>query len=657
MRVYNLRSALQKPEFITGLFLNHMELKEIPSEVFRLPNLKELDLRFNKIAVVPATISKLIRLERLVLSNNQIEYLPFELGQLPVLREIRLENNQLGVWPEVLHNLSHLEKATLSHNRLGIIPGGIQPFKKLRELSLSFNQLKKLPGDIGQWRALRFLDLCHNRLGRLPVSIGNCLELDYLNLSHNQLRQLPQTLSNIEKLRFLDIASNSFTEIPQVIFSIRYLRHLIASGNRISLLPDSIAHLQWLSHLNLNGNGLEHLPVQLDKCAQLQVLLLEGNGLKALPVLSALSRLRQLNSNKNQLRTLPPLPFGLKILTLSKNLLPDCPAVISELRNLETLDLSYNAIKVLSKNFHQLQQLVQFDFQKNEFTEWPAVLLQLDRLKKLKSDWPVAHHKTFFRLLQACLKAGTPVRERLQLFQLLTEGSHLAKALSRRTLFQAINLKHSELRRLGRAELYRRQGEKTIDLKREGQLCILGKTALTRKVLIKRLHQQKISTSILPANDTKYILLGAFPGWCPELTSFSGVFLTEFQVINWLDEQEGRYLSVATGERELARLRELLLHENPVNVQLAVQLMEGGGVPSALLTALLIAWKKTKVGKLRRALRQLLEQYTPEESRWVLEQPFSLSPNQPKALLRANITRICTGTPFEEDKIMEYGRL
>jgi hypothetical protein len=85
--------------------------------------------------------------------------------------------------------------------------------------------------------------------------------------------------------------------------------------------------------------------------------------------------------------------------------------------------------------------------------------------------------------------------------------------------------------------------------------------------------------------------------------------------------------------------------------------MQGGGVPSDLLTELLIAWKKTRAGKLNRALRELLEQYTPEEARWVLEQPFSLSPNQPKALLRANITRICMDTPFEEDKIVKYGRL
>lgn len=657
MRAYNLQSALQQPEAVTSLFLNRMELTTIPPEVFQLPNLKELDLRYNNIAELPAEIGRLIPLEKLVLSNNRIQNLPLELDKLMLLQEIRLDHNQLTIWPAVLHRLPRLEKVTLDYNRLENIPDEPGPLPALRDLSIAHNKLKKLPPGIGRWHRLRALDLSGNQLGKIPADLGQCRELDHLNLAKNRLRQLPPGLERLHGLRFLNLESNSFADLPEVIFSWPHLRHLAAAGNRIRQLSAAIGSLQWLSHLDLGNNQLETLSPAIEQCTQLQTLLLGRNNLTALLSLASLVRLRRLDIRQNQLTTLPSLPAGLKELSASRNCLTTAPEAVASLSNLVNLDLSDNELTDLPVGFHLLQNLEVLNLRKTAVKPWPAALIQLDRLKKLRSDWPAAEHKTFFKLLRACAKAEIPAESRLLFFRWLTQGADSARDCSLATLFQAANLKHAELRRIARDELFRRWGSSIVEFDTGRPLCLLGKTAAPRKRLTDRLQRQNIPVREMPDEETRHILLGEFPTWFPVLEKIRPVFLTEPQLINWLDEQEDRYLRTSAGETEIDRLRTLLLHRDPVNVQLAVQIMQGGGVPAPLLTELLIAWKKAKANKLRRQLKELLRQYTPESARWALEMPLSLSEKQPEALLRANIRRACAGTPFDEQTILRHARL
>lgn len=654
MRVYNLQSALRRPEDVTGLFLNRMELTTIPPEVFQLPNLKELDLRFNNIEELPADSGRLLRLEKLVLSNNRIQGLPPELEKLTLLREIRLDHNQLTAWPEVL---PQLEKITLDYNRLENIPDEPGPFPALLDLSIAHNKLKKLPPGIGRWQRLRALDLSGNRLERMPAELGQCRELDHLNLAKNRLRQLPPSLEGLHGLRFLNIESNLFADLPEVIFSWPHLRHLAAAGNRIRQLSAAIGSMQWLSHLDLGNNQLEALSPAIAQCNQLQTLLLGRNSLTALPSLASLVRLRRLDIRQNQLTALPSLPGGLKELSASRNRLTAAPEAVKVLSNLVNLDLSDNELTALPGGLNHLKNLEVLNLRKTAVKPWPAALIQLDRLKKLRSDWPAAEHKTFFKLLRACAKAEIPAESRLLFFRWLTQGEGSVQDRSLSTLFQAVNLKHAELRRISRAELFRRWGSPVVEFDTERPLCLLGKTAAPRKRLTERLQRQNIPVKEAPDEEARNILLGEFPTWFPVLEKIRPVFLTEPQVIDWLDKQEGRYLRASAGPEEIDRLRALLLHRDPVNVQLAVQIMLGGGVPAPLLTELLIAWKKAKTNKLRRQLKELLRQYTPEPARWVLEMPLSLSEKQPEALLRANIRRACAGTPFDEQTILRHARL
>lgn len=653
MQVFNLRSALQKPEFITSLRLNRMNLEVFPMEVFRLPNLQELDLSFNRLRSLPPEIGRLKKLERLLLAHNELDSLPFELGRLRFLKELRIEDNQIGDWPEVLNDLPQLERLDLSRNQLKNLPDSAGRLSRLRELNLARNLITKLPAAIGRWTELRALDLSRNRLSRLASDLGRCLELDRLDLSFNRLRQLPPTLSHLEKLRFLDLSKNRFSALPPFVFTYPYLRRLAIAGNQIEDLPEAIARCAWLALLDLNNNRLIQLPGQIANCRRLQVLLLNNNRLEKLPPLSDLSQLQKLEICKNQLKKLPPLPEQLRELDLAGNHLTRGLAQIGRLRQLQKLNLADNPYSALPANFQQLKKVRQLDLRRSGLQNLPLVLLQLDQLQKLKGDWPSAQKKSLLYLLKALVKEKVPTPVRSQLYVFLTEEQAAGK-MTVRTLFWALNLKHAELRRRARTELFRRFGRPAFKWPQSRRLPVLGKTISAASQLKKRLHDQNITTTKeIGAKDT-CLLLGEYPGWQPALDGADLIYLNEPQVVAWLDQVEGRFLRSKAGAGEIDSLRELLLHSDPVNVQLAVQLMQGGGVPEVLLTELLVAWKKTKAGKLRREIKQLLHLYTPESARGVLELPLSLSRRQPEALLRANIARLCEETPFEAEKIYQW---
>jgi len=54
------------------LHLSHLDLEEIPKEVFSLTNLVRLDVGWNQIRCVPDEIAQLSKLEELWLNNNPV---------------------------------------------------------------------------------------------------------------------------------------------------------------------------------------------------------------------------------------------------------------------------------------------------------------------------------------------------------------------------------------------------------------------------------------------------------------------------------------------------------------------------------------------------------------------------------------------------------
>jgi len=99
------------------LDLSGQGLKSIPSYVFTMANLEELNISHNSLTgAIPAEIRNLKNLKILNASYNQMTGVPAEIGQLQNLGSLDLSYNKLTGLPHELGNLQKLMILNLTGN-------------------------------------------------------------------------------------------------------------------------------------------------------------------------------------------------------------------------------------------------------------------------------------------------------------------------------------------------------------------------------------------------------------------------------------------------------------------------------------------------------------------------------------------------------------
>jgi len=100
------------------LDLGNQGLTQIPSYVFNLKNLEELNVSNNSLTgAIRSQIGQLVNLKILDASNNLMTGVPAEVGQLKKLEVLNLSNNRLTGLPNELGNLSSLKSFNISGNQ------------------------------------------------------------------------------------------------------------------------------------------------------------------------------------------------------------------------------------------------------------------------------------------------------------------------------------------------------------------------------------------------------------------------------------------------------------------------------------------------------------------------------------------------------------
>lgn len=184
-------------ETISELDLIYPPLTWLPPEIWKLTNLKKIDLEGHRLISLPSEIGKLTKLEKLNLLSNELKELPEELCQLTNLKELYLAENSLTRLPEGIGQLKNLEWLNISDNKLSELPGGLCQLINLKSLLLGRNSLTRLPEGIGQLEKLDWLDLPYNELSELPGGIGQLKKLTSLDLSSNQFNIWPLKMLKI----------------------------------------------------------------------------------------------------------------------------------------------------------------------------------------------------------------------------------------------------------------------------------------------------------------------------------------------------------------------------------------------------------------------------------------------------------------------------
>lgn len=130
--------------------------------------------------------------------------------------------------------------------------------------------------------------------------------------------------------------------------------------------PDSVFFL------SLSREGLKEIPEEILVFKNLKGLDLSNNKLDSLPNTFIFHQLETLNLTNNKFRVFPPAickNTGLTKLLMGKNYLSEIPECISQLYNLETLDIWFNVITVLPESLTQLNKLRSMDIRGMNYSE------------------------------------------------------------------------------------------------------------------------------------------------------------------------------------------------------------------------------------------------------------------------------------------------
>nr|XP_043619875.1 receptor-like protein 7 [Erigeron canadensis] len=341
----NLGVLVKNLQRLTDLYLDGVNISSQKSDWCQvlssnLPNLKVVSLsNCYLLGPIDESLSKLRSLSILNLSGNNLStHVPDFFANFTKLKVLNLHNcNLKGIFPKNVLKLPSLEFLDLSINNLN---GSLPSFPKtglLQTLVLSLTHFSGvIPESVGDLKMLSRLELDRCRFnGHIPQSIGNLTKLSKLDLSSNNFSGKIPSFKLCSNLNHIDLSLNSLSSsIPSDHFQgLHNLTFVDLKFNAFSgALPSSLFSLpqvQWIDLSNNNFNG------PLVNLSDVSTFLLE-----------------RLNLSQNRLEgEIPSALFSyqmLKVLVLSTNNLSGTILMesIKGLRNIATLDLSYNNMSI-----------------------------------------------------------------------------------------------------------------------------------------------------------------------------------------------------------------------------------------------------------------------------------------------------------------------
>ncbi|KAG2436320.1 hypothetical protein HXX76_006631 [Chlamydomonas incerta] len=313
--------------------------------------------------------------------------------------------------------------------------GFLQRLPRLCSLSLGGAFLRTLPSrELVVLTGLTALDLSGNGIDDLPYGLVSLPSLRRLDASHNQLVALPGWVTAMQALTSLSVHHNSLERFPVLLYDMTSLQHLAIGHNRISwwpveslmprtppaglhehaaadpaaappppppVAPEPLPHppphagAAWAAHPPVR---MAPPPLPPQPCCSMTSLDMSHNRLFGLPgglAAGALGRSLRCLRLRDSLSGLDGTGAGramallagvqdLRELDLSSNHLDHhCIVPLSELRSLQRLWLSDNALEELPLGLAHLTDLRLLSLRANRFTDVPVCLRWMSSLEAL----------------------------------------------------------------------------------------------------------------------------------------------------------------------------------------------------------------------------------------------------------------------------------
>lgn len=181
---------------ITKLNLSENSIKEIPSDLFLLPNLIYLNISKNKIRFLPDSFMN-SKLKCLNISENPIHVLT---DNFPLsISVLYCSFCKLKKLPDTFSSFD-IETIVACGNKIRKLP----QMKNIKKLMLSRNNFRKFPKNLPE--SLIYLDFSCNEIEKIPddLNLHNILEI---NLSYNKIKKFPH-FENFRNIKTLKISNN-----------------------------------------------------------------------------------------------------------------------------------------------------------------------------------------------------------------------------------------------------------------------------------------------------------------------------------------------------------------------------------------------------------------------------------------------------------------
>ncbi|QAX85336.1 hypothetical protein C2E19_16395 [Pseudomonas sp. DTU12.3] len=376
----------------------------VPSVLQEMPALTSLTL-YSAIpfaADMPARLGMLIRIEELTVCSSSYQPIAFDFSHLQKLRKLEIVAYSLLDWPTGVLELPDLERLSLKDTGISNLPEGLlEGHEKLwsglsldwsrfsrENFKLAYEHAKTLPAHLVDQEAM-VRDYCKGELRRLGEGLSQAPQ-GIFDRFFEHWPDAQQRYAAIEALseQFATLDKQLVEWLQKGMASQETLREIIGRSNAIHAIRTSwrkglfkrYGSTVSASTLDLSGLMLSELPkLPADAFSHVRTLLLLGQRVDALQLrdfVGAFQEVQTLDLSDNALHALPFEPGSLARLNrldLSDNLLTDSSRLqlgLEALPALEHLDLRNNPLTGL--NVGGLLRLKALNLRNADMQTWPA---------------------------------------------------------------------------------------------------------------------------------------------------------------------------------------------------------------------------------------------------------------------------------------------
>lgn len=343
-------------------FIHKLDL--LDPYIYKLNNLKYLNIESTSIIVLPDGVCSLKRLEYLNISNTDIDIIPLCINELHELNCFELENTKIESLDHIKYGFKKLKTLNLgNNNNLKKLPDFVFLSPNIVSLNCSKCQISEISDKIGSLDKLQDLNFAQNiLLKNLPASIQGLRKLHTLNLyGCKSLSILDLTKKSLPLLENLDIGETGITNLKG-LSNLRSLKVLGCFNTPIEIIGTWISNLENLIRLDLRLTRITQLASEIGYLKFLSVLKLNQLN-KSLP--DSFGNLENLTSlsvsfDKNVLGPLPESFRNLQKLEsfeISQPGMGSIPIPVQYLKSLRTLVIRYSDLVYFPSNLDNLENL------------------------------------------------------------------------------------------------------------------------------------------------------------------------------------------------------------------------------------------------------------------------------------------------------------